>query len=115
MRGQLRYSEPSCVLLHNVPNHFLRDLCTPGRPLSADAPEQFAVSNICCTQPVIHSLFHPVRHRHCPNVRTLPDQVHNGPVILAALDVVEHQINQFSTTQTTTKQHSQDSAVPLAL
>src|SRR5579863_7774383 len=102
MRGQLRYPEPSCVLLHNVPNHFLRDLCAPCRPLSTDAPEQSAVSNICCTQPVIQSLFHPIRHRHGPNVCALPNQVHNGPVILAALDVVKHQINQFSTTQTTT-------------
>src|ERR1700730_730100 len=114
MWGQLRDPEPSRVLFHYVPNHLLRDLRAPDRPFPTNTPEQFALPNISCSQPVIQGLLHPIRHWHRPNVRTLPNQVHNGPVILPALDVVKHQINQFSATQTTTKQQSQDSAVPLA-
>ena len=73
------------------------------------------MSNICSAQPVIQGLFHPIGHGHSSNVSALTNKVHDGPMIFPTLNVVKHQISQLSTTQTTTKQHCQDSAIPLAL
>ena len=115
MWRQLGDSEPSGIFLHDVPNYLFSDLRTPNRPFSADAPEQLALSNVCCTQPIIQRLFHPIRHRHSSNMGTLPDKVHNGPVILSPLKVVKRQSNQLTATQSTTQQYSQDGAIPLAL
>ncbi|MGC1161691.1 MAG: hypothetical protein WA881_06225, partial [Candidatus Sulfotelmatobacter sp.] len=38
---------------------------------------------------------HPVRNRHRANVAAFANQINNGPVSLAHLDVVQIQANQF--------------------
>ena len=46
----------------------------------------------------------------------LPNEINDGPMIFPPLNVVRGQINQLSSTQSTTEQHGKDgtiSAVPL--
>jgi len=38
---------------------------------------------------MVESLFHPIWHRHGPNMRGFSNQIDYGPVIFAALNVVK--------------------------
>jgi len=42
------------------------------------------------------------------------NQVYNGPVVFAALDVVQRQIDDFSSAESTPKKYCQDSSIPFA-
>ena len=63
---------------------------------------------------MVESLLHPIGHRHGPNVGGLSNQINNGPVIFAALNMIKGQINQLTSAQSAPKQDSQDGSVPLS-
>jgi hypothetical protein len=45
-------------------------------------------------------------------VAAFSNQVNDGPVVFAALDVVQCQIDDFSSAESTPKKHCQDSSIP---
>jgi hypothetical protein len=47
-------------------------------------------------------------------VTTLPDQVHNGPVIFASLEEVKRQFGELPTTQSAAQQNGEERSVALA-
>jgi len=72
------------------------------------------VRNPCLTEPVINDLLHPIWHRNCADMASFPHQVHDGPMIFPALNVVQSQIDQLSSTKTATEKHCQHGAIPFA-
>jgi hypothetical protein len=90
---EFRNSKSFRVFLHNVPDHFLRNLRTPDNTLAANASEYPAVRYLCHSLPVVDRLLHPSRHWNCANVPAFPDEVNNGPVVFSALNVVKAQVN----------------------
>jgi hypothetical protein len=49
-------------------------------------------------------LFHPTGNWNRSNVAILSDEVYDGPVVLAALEMVERETDQFSSPQSATQQ-----------
>jgi hypothetical protein len=47
-------------------------------------------------------------------VTTFSDKVHDGPTFFATLKVVESEVGQFSTAETTAEQDGNDRSVPLS-
>jgi hypothetical protein len=72
-----------------VPDYFFRDLRSPNSSFATDAPEDFALRNSRYRQPVINDVFYPIRHWDRPDVTAFSHQVNNGPMIIAALDMVK--------------------------
>ena len=62
---------------------------------SGDRSKEFALTNPSGSCPLIESGFHPVRNGHRANVATFANQINNGPVSLAHLEVVQLQTDQF--------------------
>jgi hypothetical protein len=56
----------------------------------------------------------PVGHGNRPNVTALPDQVDNGPMLLALLEVGELQRDQFGPAQTASQEQRERSCVASA-
>jgi hypothetical protein len=79
----------------HVPDNVLRDATAPHLSQSGDSSEDSALTNPRGLGPLIEGGFHPVRNGHGPYVATFANQIHNGPVSLAHLDVVQLQANQF--------------------
>src|SRR5207244_12639578 len=73
----------------------------------------FALTNPSGSCPLIESGFHPVRNGHRANVATFTNQINNGPVSLAHLDVVQFQTDQFQPAKATTEQHGQHRIIAL--
>src|SRR5215469_10234456 len=87
---ELGNSQPSRILLYNMPDHFL---CNPRSPDCTCAANTAEDLTLCCSypchrQPFINRLLHPFRHRHCTDVPSFPDEVNNGPMVFPALKVV---------------------------
>jgi hypothetical protein len=96
-----------------VPDHVLGDATAPHLSQSGDRSKDFAFPHISGSCPLVESSFDPVRNGNGPNVATFADQVDNGPVSLAHLNVVELQAHQFRPAKTTTKQHGQHRVIAL--
>jgi len=53
------------------------------------------------SQPVVDRLLHPIGQGNRADVSSFPDQVNDGPMVFAALNMVKGQINEFSSTEPT--------------
>src|SRR5256885_14135383 len=91
----------------HVPDNVLREAAAPHLSPTGDRSKDFALPNPSGSCPLIESGFHPARNRHRANVATFANQINNGPVSLAHLDVIQFQADKFRPAKTTTKQHSQ--------
>src|SRR3974377_1144047 len=69
---------PSCpAYSFTVPDDFLRNLRFPNHSPATDTSKNSTVGKMRCAQPVIDGLFHPIRHRHCPDMPSLSYQINN--------------------------------------
>src|SRR6266481_2240444 len=109
------YSQPLRVFLHNVPDHFLRNLRSPDSTPAANASEYLAVRYLCHSLPVVDRLLHPSRHWNCANVPSFSYEVNDGPVVLSALNMIEAQVNEFFSTEPTPQENRQDGSISLTL
>jgi hypothetical protein len=76
---------------YHVPHQVLGDTLAPHLASLADGAKYPSVLDLCCQGPEIERLFRPLRYWHRANVSALADQVHDGPVVLAGLDLVSLQ------------------------
>src|SRR5437016_1160434 len=97
----------------HVPDNVLREAAAPHLSPSGDRSKDFALTNPSGSCPLIESGFHPVRNGHRANVATFTNQINNGPVSLAHLDVVQFQTDQFRPAKATTEQHGQHRIIAL--
>src|SRR5580765_7870759 len=93
------YAQPFRVFLHNVPDHFLRNLRPPNNTFAANASENLTVHDLRDSQPVVDRLLHPIGHGNRANVPSFPNEVNDGPMVLTTLDVVQRQIDELSSTE----------------
>src|SRR5260370_18278897 len=96
-----------------VPDNVLREAAAPPLPPSGDRSKDFALTTPSGSCPLLESGFHPVRNGHRANVATFANQINNGPVSLAHLDVVQLQTDQFRPAKATTEQHGQHRIIAL--
>src|SRR6516162_11160911 len=80
-----------------MPDHFLCTLRSPDNTCAANAAEDLALCYLCHCQPVVNCSLHPFMHRNRADVPSFPDEVNNGPVVFAPLNVVKGQVNESST------------------
>src|SRR5262245_23355253 len=101
------------VCLHDVPDDLLRHPVAPNCSRTTDTSEQFPVVNLSCREPFIEEPFHPVGNWNSSNVTAFSNQIHDGPMILATLKVVESQVSQLSPSKPTAQQDSNNCTVAL--
>src|SRR5512142_2787964 len=97
-----------------MPDHLLRDACSPHRPLAADAAEQAACRNWRRRHPSIHGGLYPVRYRDGANVSGLSHHVGDYPVTLPLLNVLQGETSDLGAAQPTAEHQRQDRLVASA-
>jgi hypothetical protein len=98
-----------------VPDYFLRNLRSPINTFAANASENLTVRDLGDRQPVIDRLLHPIEHRNRADVSSFPDEVNYGPMVLPTLDVVQRQIDEFSSAEPTAQENRQDGSISFTL
>ena len=87
-----------------MPDHLFRHLGTV-YPFPGDPAKKFALRYASRRQPIIDCLFHPTGNWNRSNMTTLSDEIHYCPMLLAALEMVEREFDQFSSSQSATQQN----------
>src|SRR6266513_6421540 len=86
---EFRHSNLRGVLLHDMPDHFFCYPLAPNGTCPANRPEQSAVRDTSLCWPSVDYSLHPFRNGNGPNVTPFADQINDGPVIFATLEMVE--------------------------
>jgi hypothetical protein len=85
---------------YHVPYEVLRDALAPYFSSFGDGTKDLSLRDSSRSNPPIQCSFHPMRNRHRANPSSLSDQVHDGPVVLADLDLVCLQPDKLGSTKT---------------
>jgi len=96
-------------------DHFLCNLRSPDNTYAANAAENLPLCYFCHCQPVVNCSLHTFRHRNRADVPSFSDEVNNGPVVFAPLNMVKGQVNEFFSPETTPKEYRKDGSVPFIL
>src|SRR5271156_5472762 len=91
------------TLAHHAPDDLLADARAPHGAAMADAAEDKPFSNARCRQPFVHSSLYPAGHRHRAYMATFAEQVNNGPVLVALLQVRHLQAGKLGAPQAATQ------------
>ena len=92
-------------LSHHVPNDVLRDSLSPRRPMSADGAEDSARGHLRGLSPSIDCILDPSRHRNGTDMTALADQVHDGPMSLSDLQILNAKSRELGPAQSATHEH----------
>ena len=79
-----------------------------------NASEQPPVRDGCGAGPFVQSRFNPIGNRNRSDVSTLANQIHDGPMLLALLEITHLEFGHLSPTQTAAEQHCQNCSIPFA-
>jgi hypothetical protein len=101
---QLRHADALGGFLHNVPNRLHRHAISPRPSNFVDPEEQFSSINSSCGEPIVEFGSHPIRSWNCSNVASLADQINNGPMLFALLEVIQSQRHRFMPSQAAREQ-----------
>src|ERR1700694_4810965 len=101
---QLRHADALAGFLHNVPNRLHRYAFSPCPSHFIDPAEQFASINSSCGEPIVEFGSHPIRNWNCSDVASLADQINNGPMLFALLEVIQSQRHAFRPSQAAREQ-----------
>jgi hypothetical protein len=88
MRNEMIELHPFRTFPNHVPYDVLGNSFTPRRSMTANGPKDSACVDPGRQHPAIDRLSDPKGHRHGPNVTTLTNQVHDGPMSLPDLQVL---------------------------
>jgi hypothetical protein len=105
-RRQLRHADVLGGFLHNVPNRLHRHAISPCPSNFVDPAEQFSSINSSCGEPIVEFSSHPIRNWNCSNVASLANQINNGPMLFALLEVIQSQRHGFMPSQAAGEQQS---------
>src|SRR6267143_1673507 len=108
---QLRHADALGGFLHNVPNRLHRHAISPGPSNFVDSAEQFSSINSSRGEPIVEFGSHPIRNWNCSNVASLANQIHNGPMLFALLEMIQCQSHGFMPSQATREQQCEQCAV----
>ena len=91
----------------NVPNGLHRHAISPCPSNFIDPTEQFSSINSSCGEPIVEFGSHPIRNWNCSDVASLADQINNGPMLFALLEVIQSQRHGFMPSQAAREQQCQ--------
>src|SRR5260370_25467285 len=114
MRSALLDARSFCGVLHDMPDYLFRDPVSPDRARTIHTSEQPPVRYGCGLGPFIQSRFDPIGNRNCSDVSTLANQIHDGPMLLALLEITHLKFGHLSPTQTAAEKHCQNCSIPFA-
>lgn len=97
--------------LHDVPDDILRDTLSPFFPCSGNGAEHPSRSYLCCVSPLVECRFDPLWNGDGADVPGLADQIHDCPMPLTDLDLIQFHTDQFRSAKTTPKEHRQHGVV----
>ena len=83
-------------LLDDVPNDFVRHFLSPNSHCLTHAAKQLPLADASGCEPIIYYLLDPSGKRDGANVASLPEKVHNRPVLFALLQMVEGQLDDLA-------------------
>jgi len=92
---QLRHANALGGFLHNVPNRLHRHAISPCPSYFVDPAEKFPSINCGCGEPIVQFGSHPIGNWNRSNVASLTDQINNGPVLFALLEMIQSQRHGF--------------------
>src|SRR5437870_8231196 len=101
VRCQLRHAYASGGFLHNVPNRLYRHPVSPRSSYFVDPAEQSSSINGGRREPIVQFGSHPIGNRNRPNVASLTNQINNGPMLFALLEMIQGQSHGFMPPQPT--------------
>jgi len=104
VRRQLRHADALSGFLHNVPNRLRCHAISPCPSNLVDPAEQFSSINCGCGDPLVQFGSYPIWNRNRSNMASLADQIDNGPMLLALLEVIQSQRHGFMPPQAAREQ-----------
>jgi len=112
MRSELSEADLLRVFFYDVPDHAFRHSVAPMFACPTDASKQPSGRKAGGGDPCVDGRFDPVGHRHGSNVSALTDEIDNGPMFLALLQMGELQICQFAAPKSAAEQDGENCPVP---
>jgi hypothetical protein len=104
VRSQLRHADALGGFLHNVPNRLHRHAISPTPSNFVDPAEQLSSINCRCGEPIVQFDSHPIRNWNRSDVASLADQINNGLMLFALLEVIQSQCHRFMPPQAAREQ-----------
>jgi hypothetical protein len=95
VRHQLRHTDALGGFLHDVPNRLYRYPISPCPSHFVDPAEQSFSINCGCGELIIQCGSHPIGNRNRSNVTALANQINNGPMLFALLEMIQCQRHGF--------------------
>src|SRR6266852_9460400 len=108
---QLRHSDASGGFLHDVPNRLYRHPISPCPSYLVNPAKQLSSINCGGGQPIVQFGSHPIGNRNRSNVASLADQINNGPMLLALLEMIQCQSPGFMPPQPAREQQCEQGSV----
>ena len=104
VRRQVVHARLSGELLNDVPGKLLGHAFAPSLARAADATEDLSRFDCRSVDPRAEFAINPVRHRDSPYVAAFAAQVYDRPMSLPLLELIDCQLCDFVTPQSTRKQ-----------
>ena len=76
-----------------------------------DPTEQLSSIDCGCGEPIVEFGSHPIRNWHCSDVASLADQINNGPMFFASVEVIQSQRHGFMPPQAAREQQCEQCSV----
>jgi hypothetical protein len=105
MRSELGEAELLRVVFYYMPDYSFPHSLTPVFADSTDASKQSPRRDAGGGDPEVNGRFDPVRHRYGSNMPALADEIDDGPMFLALLEVREVQVGQFTAPESAAEQN----------
>ena len=96
----------------DIPDHIFGYSLTPSSSMAAHGSEDSAGSYVCRLPPSIDCVLDPRRHRNCADMTTLAHQIHDGPMSLPDLQVLNCKCRELGAAQSATDKHGNHCNVP---
>jgi hypothetical protein len=112
---QLRHAYALGGFLHNVPNRLHRHTISPSPSNSVDPAEQLSSINCGCGNPIVQFGSHPIGNWNRSNVASLANQIDNGPMLFALLEMIQSQSHGFMPPQAAREQQREQCSVAFSL
>src|SRR6266568_2812187 len=114
MRRQLCHANSFRILLYHMPDRLLCDAIAPNAAHFSYSAENPAPVDPSSMEPLVQFRNHPVGNGDRSNVSSLTQQIDNGPVILALLEMVESQTDCLMPPQSACQEQGQKGPIPFS-
>src|SRR6266496_5055384 len=113
MGSNVEQSRSLAAGLHHVPDNVLGDAFAPYFSGPRHRAKDSSITNPNGCDPEVKRSFHPLRNGNGSYVAALADHVHDDPMALTHLDIIEFQSHEFGSPQSAAEQNGQHRIVAL--